>query len=334
MKAYTRRIAVLPSLFALLFFLTVFMAMASFMVTAIAQPFKNGFDLKNSQIAAVNIHQGGPVKDGIPAINKPKFVSASQASFLKADDKVLGVVYGGEARAYPVKILNWHEIVNDTIRGKGIAVTYCPLCGTGMVFLSRYRGKTLHFGVSGLLYNSDVLLYDKETQSLWSQILSKAINGAMVGTPLRSIPVAHIRWKDWEKQHSHSKVLSTDTGYVRDYNRSPYGTYDNDRSIYFPLSAKSNQYHPKERVLGVCFKQACKAYPFSELAQLDQRSIADSFAGQRLTINFDPNNRDGQVVLNVPNRAGQIVSSVNSFWFAWFAFHPQTEVYKAPARRN
>ncbi len=293
-----------------------------------SKPIKNGFDLKNSQIAAANIHQGGPAKDGIASIDKPKFVSATQATFLNPNDRVLGVVRGGEARAYPIKILNWHEIVNDRIRGQGVAITYCPLCGTGMVFLSQVKAKnkkvTLSFGVSGLLYNSDVLLYDRETQSLWSQIMGKAVNGPLAGTPLQSIPVAHIRWKDWKQQYPQTKVLSIDTGYSRDYNRSPYQDYDNNRSILFPVSAKSNQYHPKERVLGICIKQRCKAYPFSELSRSGERSISDNFAGQSLTINFDPDNRDGQII----DRKGNVLSSVNSFWFAWFAFHPKTQVYR------
>ena len=300
----------------------------------IAEPLKNGFDLKNSLIVAANIHQGGPSKDGIPSIDNPKFVSAAQADFMSANDKVLGIVQAGEAKAYPIKILNWHEIVNDRIRGRGVAITYCPLCGTGMVFHSHVKGKTLHFGVSGLLYNSDILLYDRETHSLWSQILAKSVNGSLVGTPLRSIPVAHIRWQDWKKQHPHTKVLSTDTGYSRNYNQSPYGNYDQNRSIYFPLSAKSNQYHPKERVLGVCIKQRCKAYPFVELVRSGKRSITDTFASQRLIINFDPDNRDGQVLSHAGNvgevgsSTANLVASVNSFWFAWFAFHPQTEIYK------
>ena len=296
--------------------------------TLFSQPIKNGFDLKNSQIAAGNIHQGGPAKDGIASIDKPKFVTTTQATFLKENDRVLGVVRRGEARAYPIKILNWHEIVNDRIRGQGVAITYCPLCGTGMVFLSQVNTKNkrmaLQFGVSGLLYNSDVLLYDRETQSLWSQILGKAVNGPLAGTPLQSIPVAHIRWQDWKKQHPQTKVLSTDTGYSRNYNQSPYQGYDNNRSIFFPLSAKSNRYHPKERVLGVCIKERCKAYPFAELSLSGKRSITDNFGGQSLKINFDPDNRDGQVV----DRTGKVLSSVNGFWFAWFAFHPKTEIYR------
>ena len=304
---------------------TVSLLLLAISISAFAQV-KNGFDLSNSQIPAANIHQGGPPKDGIPSIDQPKFVAASQAGFLKPNDKVIGIVYAGEQRAYPIKILNWHEIVNDKIGGQGVAVTFCPLCGTGMVFQSHNlngKGRAYHFGVSGLLYNSDVLLYDRETQTLWSQILSRAVSGALKGKQLRSIPSAHIRWQDWKKQHPKTKVLSTDTSFSRDYNRSPYGSYNTNRSIYFPLTANSNKYHPKERVLGLCVKQRCKAYPFAELTKTGKRVIQDNFAGQSFKVSFDPNNRDGQIV----DSKGRVQASVNSFWFAWYAFHPKTEVY-------
>ena len=120
---------------------------------------KNGFELSQSLIPANQILQGGPPRDGIPSIDRPDFIPAAQANFLKAKDRIIGIQVNGEARAYPIKILNWHEIVNDTIQGKPVSVTFCPLCGTGIVYEAALGGKTLQFGVSGLLYNSDVLLY-------------------------------------------------------------------------------------------------------------------------------------------------------------------------------
>ena len=128
---------------------------------------KNGFDLSSSSIDPDLIEQGGPPRDGIPAIDNPAFVAADKAGFLSPADRILGLAIGKTARAYPVKILNWHEIVNDSIDSKPVAVTYCPLCGTGIAFNGNVRGSDLEFGVSGLLYNSDVLLYDRQTESPW-----------------------------------------------------------------------------------------------------------------------------------------------------------------------
>ena len=120
---------------------------------------KNGFNLENSTIPTNKILQGGPPRDGIPSLDKPKFLSADQANYLNPDDRILGVFHKGIARAYPIRILNWHEIVNDRIQGDAVIVTFCPLCGTGLVYDGNIDGKLHDFGVSGLLYNSDVLLY-------------------------------------------------------------------------------------------------------------------------------------------------------------------------------
>ena len=133
---------------------------------AIAQ--SNGFDLSNATLPVEQILHGGPPRDGIPAISNPKLIAAPDASFLKPDDRIIGIEIAGVARAYPVSILNWHEIVNDQIGEQRFAITYCPLCGTAVAFDATIDGEPTDFGVSGLLYNSDVLLYDFATESLWS----------------------------------------------------------------------------------------------------------------------------------------------------------------------
>ena len=286
---------------------------------------KNGFDLSNSLIPSNEILQGGPPRDGIPSIENPKFVSARAANFLKPTDRVIGITVNGESRAYPISILNWHEVVNDQIRGVPVSVTYCPLCGTGLVYNANVGGKVLKFGVSGLLYNSDVLLYDRQTETLWSQILSKAVNGPLKGRKLTMIPSSQTSWQSWLKKHPNTKVLSTDTGFSRSYGRSPYGDYDKNTDTYFPVSARSRAYHPKERVLGITINGKQKAYPFVELGKLGTNSIKDNFQGQNLTINFDIANRDGEVL--GPN--GRPVELVNGFWFAWYAFHQNTAIFKA-----
>ncbi len=186
---------------------------------------KNGFDTSDSLVPNNEILKGGPPRDGIPAIHKPRFLPADEVSFLAPQDRVLGISMGGVAKAYPVRILNWHEIVNDRIGEDVFVITFCPLCGTGMAFSSLIEGRHLRFGVSGLLYNSDVLLYDLETESLWSQIMGTAVTGAMRGTHLTHLPLLHTTWKKWQELHPDSQVLTEDTGFVRDYGRNPYAGY-------------------------------------------------------------------------------------------------------------
>jgi hypothetical protein len=226
-----------------------------------AVPADNDFDLRGSLIPADEIHAGGPPRDGIPALTDPTFVPAAQADFLTPDDRILGLNLDGEARAYPIAILNWHEIVNDRIRGRPVAITYCPLCGSGVVFDALLDGRRVDFGVSGLLYNSDVLLYDRQTESLSSQIKKQAVTGPMKGQRLSALPVTDTTWRAWRETHSKTLVLSTDTGHSRDYSRDPYGGYAQESGLYFPVSARSKRYHPKERVLGLEIDGTFKAYP-------------------------------------------------------------------------
>lgn len=288
----------------------------------------NGFELDNAVIPQEQILSGGPEKDGIPSIDNPEFLRAEQVDYLEDNDRVIGVVVNGVARAYPVKILNWHEIVNDSINDQAIAVTYCPLCGSGVVYSSTIDGKVYEFGVSGLLYNSDVLLYDRQTQSLWSQILSKAISGKMVNKKLTVIPSSHTSWKSWRVKHADTVVLSTDTGYTRNYKRSPYAGYTKNSSVYFPLAFRSKKFHPKERVLGLSINGKYKAYPFSELAKASGNSskttIQDTFEGKELTLKIDIANRDGEI----RDDNGKLLTTINAYWFAWYAFYPDTQIFK------
>jgi hypothetical protein len=182
----------------------------------------NGFDLSNSILPPEQIISGGPPRDGIPAISDPRLIAADQVDYLKPTDRVVGISLKGQSRAYPIAILNWHEIVNDEIDGRRLAITYCPLCGTAVAFDATIDGSPTDFGVSGLLYNNDVLLYDRETESLWSQIMSEAISGERVGTKLIMLPLSHTTWRDWLAKHPDTLVLSEDTGYSRDYQRNPY----------------------------------------------------------------------------------------------------------------
>ena len=295
------------------------------MVSAACGRDDNGFDLEGSLVPAEEIHLGGPPRDGIPSVDQPRFVIATQVDFLADSDRVLGLMQGGQAKAYPVAIMNWHEVVNDQIGKEFIAITYCPLCGTGIAFKSEAQGMQLGFGVSGLLYNSDVLLYDRETESLWSQLLMQAVAGPLMGERLTAVPLVHTSWRAWRMEHPDTLVLSTETGFVRDYSRDPYAGYAGRSDIYFPVSAESSRYHPKERVLGIEIDGRFKAYPFAELSRTGKRRISDSFAGRLLTVSFDETAGSARAF----DRDGRELATVTGFWFAWYAFHPGTEVFSA-----
>ena len=250
---------------------------------------KNGFDVDNASIPTDEILSGGPPRDGIPAIDAPVFVDAAVASFLKPDSRVIGVAMHGTAKAYPIAILNWHEVVNDEIGGDGIVVTFCPLCGTGMVF--KTPGAT-SLGVSGLLYNSDVLLYDRATESLWSQLKMEAVSGKRLGEKLTLLPASHTNWQDWRQRYPDTRVLSTDTGQQRDYSRNPYQQYGQQRDLYFPVSNQDRRYHPKEMVIAVDHAGKLKAWPFKELAQGDGE-FRDRLGDEEVTVIYDAEARTG-----------------------------------------
>ena len=285
-----------------------------------------GFDASRHSIPLNDIYDGGPGKDGIPAILKPKFISADEAdqTLLQKEDRVLGYVFKGQARAYPIKILNWHEIVNDRIGGTSRVVTYCPLCGTGMVFDTQVKGSNLTFGVSGLLYQSDMLLYDHQTESLWSQIKSEAVTGKLTGARLKLLPSTHTNWASWKSMHPNTRVLSDDTGFHRDYDRDPYEGYETSERLMFGVNTKSRKYHPKEKVIGIELGKVTKAYPFSELNKVDS-PVKDILEKTSVRIFYDRKTRTA-VIRDENNRE---MPSVIGYWFAWYAFHPETLVYSA-----
>jgi len=286
-------------------------------------PVLSGFDFSEHSIPTSEILSGGPPKDGIPAILKPLFIPAKRAHFLKDNDRVLGLVINGKAKAYPIKILNWHEIVNDVVGGKKVLVSYCPLCGTGMAFDSTIKGEHYTFGVSGLLYKSDVLMYDHQTESLWSQISRKAVTGPRTGTSLRLLPLIHTRFDAWKREHPESLVLSTDTGYQRDYDRDPYASYEKNDRLMFPVGKIDKRYPTKTWVIGIEYLGITRAYPFPELSS-GPRSFTDQIGTEILQVSYDPSSRTARI----QNQAGEDLPTVVAYWFAWTAFHPKTEVYR------
>lgn len=282
----------------------------------------NGFDVDKASIPRREILSGGPPRDGIPSIDHPQFVGAVGASFMKPDTRLIGLTYEGQSRAYPISILNWHEVVNDRFGKQSIVVTFCPLCGTGMVFKAP---GDLKFGVSGLLYNSDVLLYDRATESLWSQIMMKSVSGPRLGEKLQLLPASHTNWEDWLRRQPDTLVLLPPAGSGRDYQRDPYRGYDKSRDLIFPVTHRDRRYHPKEQVLGLVSAGQVKAWPFVELSKTGG-PISDTVDGRSVTVSFNSRARTATVRLD----SGEELPAVIAYWFAWVAFHPETEVYKAP----
>ncbi len=306
-----------------LWFLLVLMSLLA-SSDAVAASQKNGFILDNALIPSDQIMSGGPGRDGIPSLDNPTFVNASSATSLSPKDRILGIEINGVARAYPIRILNYHEIVNDIVGGEAIVITYCPLCGSGMAFTAEINGKGLEFGVSGLLYNSDVLLYDRQTGSLWSQILRTAVTGAMKGTRLNAVPLSHTTWRDWQKRHPQTDVLSTDTGYRRNYKANPYPNYGRSGKLYFPVSEESRLYRRKSMIMGLEVDGQFKAYPFEELEN-GFTPFIDDFNGERFEVRYDHSNQTAQIFTD----GGDEVPTLIAFWFAWYAFHPEGEIYTA-----
>jgi len=221
--------------------------------------------------------QNGPPRDGIPAINRPNFVKPKDANFLRDGDRVVGVKIDNEARAYPLRILAWHEIVNDQIGQRPFAVTYCPLAGSRLVFDRQVKGRKLSFGVSGLLYQNNLIMYDRETESLWPQIAMKAVSGAQAGTELRWLPSEQMTWRAWRETHHDGKVLSAKTGYARDYSGQAYASYERSNETMFPVKWSRPELPKKSWVIGVIVNSQPKAYALDDLTS--QKHVEDNVAG-------------------------------------------------------
>lgn len=245
-------------------------------------------DLSKSLVPLHEIISGGPPPDGIPPIDRPRFVSPAQADgWLRPKEPVLAVEIDGDARAYPLQILVWHEIVNDAVGGKAIAVTYCPLCNSGLVYDRIVAGRTLDFGTSGKLYKSDLVMYDRQTHSLWAQMEGRAIVGEQAGTRLVRVPANTIAYDDWKEIYPNGTVLSRDTGHARSYGRNPYASYDRPDSHPFLFTDSPDPRRPpKERVVGVTAGGSARAYPWSALAKLGV--VHDTLAGEKLVILYHP----------------------------------------------
>ncbi len=237
------------------------------------------------------IVSGGPGKDGIPAIDDPKFVDTAAADeYLRDQEPVIAFQLNSDARAYPLQILIWHEMVNDVVGGKPVLVTFCPLCGTAHVFERTVDGVTYDFGTTGRLLDTDLVMYDRQTESWWQQTAGDAIVGDLTGTQLSSLPASIISWGDFKKTFPLGKVLSRDTGFSRPYGRNPYTGYDDiDSSPFLFNEASDPRLPPIERVVTVTLGGEDAAYPFSVLEE--KRVVNDTVGGRPVAVFFAPGSK-------------------------------------------
>lgn len=314
----------------------------------------NGWLLPDNEVK-----DGGPGKDGIPSIDNPVFtdVSGVDPTILKDDDLVMGIVKNGEVKAYPYPIMNWHEIVNDKFNGEPVAINYCPLTGTAFAWNGESNGAPTSFGVSGLLYNNNLILYDRNTDTNWSQLKLQAVNGAVIGEKPKLSNVVETDWKTWKTLYPNTKVLTTTTGFDRPYNVYPYGDYRTNQDLFlFAVKPLNNDLPHKERVYAIIACTTSKVYRFQNFT--NGKVIKETFEGinylvvgnenlinsfvlnesqKDLNFTFSFNNSETFFTDDEGNswnafgtaisgpRTGEVLEgakSVVSYWFAIAAFYP------------
>jgi hypothetical protein len=261
-----------------------------------------------------DVLDGGPGKDGIPALVDPKFTSIADAdkSITDTVDGIL-VSVGNTTKFYPYNIMVWHEIVNDMVGGKPLVITFCPLCGSAIVYEADVHGKPEIFGVSGKLYNSNLLMYDKTTESLWAQIQGEAVVGDLTGTKLTLYSSQVISFKTLRERYPSASVLSTDTGYHRDYSFYPYGNYNNSNDLYFPISITDTRLPPKEIMHIVNWGDHSIAFKVKDLKPGVVATV--DVAGTPITARLE----HGEITVITPE--GNELPGYTSMWFAWAVHH-------------
>lgn len=278
-------------------------------------------DFSRATVSYEEIIAGGPPKDGIPSIDEPQFIPIGEAAQWLApqeavlvagvsDDSPASETTESRVRIYPLQILMWHEIVNDTVGGVPIAVTYCPLCNTGIVFLRRYDGRVLEFGTTGRVRFSNLIMYDRQTESWWQQASGTAIAGRYAGGTLRILPVLNLSWREARSRYPEAQVLSRDTGYSKPYGRNPYSGYDqSERPFLYRGPEAADDHSPMERVYAVKAGGEWQAYPYTQLRR--RRVIQETVGGQPVAVFW----QSGQAspLESSELAAGRDVGSANSF---------------------
>jgi hypothetical protein len=284
-------------------------------------------------LLAESVIPGGPPKDGIPSIDNPKYTSAAEGDeWLFPNDVVFGVDYKGFVAAYPQRILVWHEIVNEVIAGEMVSITYCPLTGSAIGFKGEYApGVSAQFGVSGKLVNSCLVMFDRKSDSYWPQILGKAISGPARGIKLKEFPVVWTTWEKWRAVYPGTKVLSRDTGFFRNYGRGgdPYGSYlennkgyyESERLFFRPLY-RDDRLHPKKIVVGVRDERR-NALAIVKDRLREKKAIEAQLGGMNIVITYNETLDSHEAKIK---ETGQYLNSFDAFWFAWYAFYPNTQL--------
>jgi hypothetical protein len=303
----------------------------------------NGFDVSFSRVPLDQILRGGPPKDGIPALTDPPVRPADRADDLRADDWVIGVRIGSDARAYPLRILVWHEAVNDTLGGMPVLVTYCPLCNSALVFDRNVGGQVREFGISGLLYNSNLLLYDRQPvpsqESLWSQGMMRAVTGpaAWAGLRLTPIPSEMLPWGEWKKRYPQTTVLSFPTGYGRNYFQDPYRRYHLlQDQVLFPVRLrrpKPKGVRLKDMVVVVQADSTLRAYRFEDVKSQTQKAgfLEDRLGSVRVRLTYVEKGR--WVRVESPDDPDRLWPVAYMYWFALASLLPEVEVYPSDPPR-
>jgi hypothetical protein len=259
------------------------------------------------------ILSGGPPKDGIPPIDQPSFVDVDQANeWLEPVEPVVFVQVGEESRAYPLQILTWHEIVNDTLGGLPLVVTFCPLCNTAIAFERQIDNLLLDFGTTGRLRYSNLIMYDRQTETWWQQASGEAIAGELVGSKLAFYPAAIISWEDFKSAYPDGRVLSRETGFSRPYGENPYGGYDdvNNPPFLYRGPGTPDVLPPVARVLTVDFEDEAVAYPYEVLEEM--RVVNDTVAGNAIVLFWQPGTASA---LDAPLiAAGRDIGAANAYF--------------------
>ena len=242
-----------------------------------------GTDFSRIIVDLDEIQSGGPPRDGIPALDEPKFVPASRAGWLHPDEPVIVVTVGESSKAYPLQIMIWHEIVNDSVNGRPLVITFCPLCNATLVFEREFDGRTLDFGTTGRLRKSDLLMYDRQTESWWQQFTGKGLIGEYAGRELVEYPASIVSFEDFRSKYPEGPVLSRRTGHNRPYGENPYRGYDRiDQSPFMFAGQTDPRLPPMERIVAVRIGERFKAYPFGEFEAPEV--INDEFAGTPIAV--------------------------------------------------
>ena len=282
-----------------------------------------------------NSLSGGPGKDGIPSIDSPNYTSITEGDdWLLPNDIVFGVNYKGLLAAYPQRILVWHEIVNETIEDENIIISYCPLTGTAI----GYKGYLTpdiqsDFGVSGKLVNSNLIMYDRVTDSYWPQIIGTAIKGEAKGYRLSEFPIIWTTWEKWKNSYPSSKVLSKETGFIRDYDLGgdPYGSYLQDSGGYyfsdrtiFPLVNEDDRLSPKSVVIGIRDLERNAVAVLKDYLR-ENKNMEIDLAGKTVILDYDENIDFYSAQIK---ESGEWINAFDAMWFAWAGFYPETELIK------